>query len=71
MTLYKNLWYSRGEPGLKLLGGPGLHLPLPPSYGIYIFLLEFAKLLGGPGPPGPLNAAMPLYSSFGPMHQAS
>ena len=25
------------------------------SYGIYIYFLEFAKLLGGPGPPGPLN----------------
>ena len=51
---------DRGVAGLKLLGGPGLHRPLPPSYGIYIYILEFAKLLGGPGPPGPVNAATPL-----------
>ena len=45
-------------------GGAGLLFSFPPPtlrhIYIYIYILEFAKLLGGPGPPGPLNAATPL-----------
>ena len=52
-------WRSR----VKIIGGaraPFFLFSPSPTYGIYIFFLEFAKLLGGPGPPGPLNAATPL-----------